>query len=236
MERIRPAKRLGDNLYDTLASMIERQEVAEGARLPAETQLAQQFGVSRPIVRETLARLRDEGLIASRRGSGSYVQRRAQSLPPARPTFQQIDSFEQIEKCYEFRKAIEGEACFLAAKLRDDSQMEDIEQSILLLEKAIENRTVGSDADFQFHFRIAIASGNSWFISALEAMRSQIETTIEIARTLSLANSDAHIHAVQAEHVAIFSAIRRRDPVAARDAMRVHLSRTCERIFHGPAR
>ena len=69
MDRIRPARRLGDELYESLTSKIERREWPEGGRLPTETVLAEQYGVSRPTVRETLARLRDDGLIASRRGS-----------------------------------------------------------------------------------------------------------------------------------------------------------------------
>src|SRR5450631_399187 len=106
MDKIRPAKRLGDDLYRALSAMINRSEIAEGSRLPAETELALRFGVSRPTVRETLARLRDEGLIASRRGSGSYVQARpAVSSDAPKPTFRDVDSFEQIRQCYQFRAA-----------------------------------------------------------------------------------------------------------------------------------
>lgn len=234
MDRIRPAKRLGDELYDSLASRIERRELPEGARLPAETVLAQQYGVSRPTVRETLARLRDEGLIASRRGSGSFVQfRPASERAEAKPAFHEINSVEQIRQCYAFRKAIEGEAAFLAAGARSDSQLADIQRTIELLDEAMAAREVGADADFQFHASVACASGNSWFVSALQAMRHQIEVTIDIARRLSLDNAEGRLQA-QAEHVAIYDAIRRRDAIGAREAMRNHLSRTCDRILLGP--
>jgi DNA-binding FadR family transcriptional regulator len=215
--------------------MIDRRELAEGARLPAETVLAQQFGVSRPIVRETLARLREEGLVASRRGSGSFVQRRPP--PPAAqavPAFHEIDSVEQIRQSYEFRRAVEGDAAFLAARMGGAPQLEDLRRAIERLDEAVAAKVVGSEADFQFHAAVARASGNSWFISALEAMRGQIEQTIGIARTLSLGSPDGRLQAVQAEHVAVYDAIRRRDPSAAREAMREHLKRTCDRIFRGP--
>jgi len=234
MDKIRPTKRLGDDLYRALSSMIENSEIAEGSRLPAETELAERFGVSRPTVRETLARLRDEGLIASRRGSGSYVQARPlSSSKMARQTFQDVDSFEQIKQCYEFRKAVEGEAAFLAARALNDLSLAELNQAVVLLDQSIAARAVGAEADFNFHLTVAKASRNSWFVSAMEAMRGQIQVTIEIARRLSLNKSNVHVLSVQAEHIAIFDAIKLKDGTAARELMREHLDRTCNRIFRG---
>ncbi len=234
MERIRSAPRLGDDLYRSLASMIDRRELPEGARLPAEIELASQFGVSRPTVRETLARLRDEGLIASRRGSGSYVQRRPTPVAaPAGPSYRAIDSVEQIKQSYEFRKAVEGEAAFLAAGAHTDALIADVAKAVARLDAAVVERAVGVEADFRFHLSVAAASGNSWFVATLQAMRAQIEVTIDIARTLSLSKSADHLQAVQDEHVAIYEAIRRRDPGAAREAMREHLTKTYDRILSG---
>ena len=87
--------------------------------------------------------------------------------------------------------------------------------------------------DFEFHVAVAAATGNSWFVATLQAMRAQIELIVDIARKLSLAKSHAHLVDVQGEHVAIHDAIRRRDGEAARAAMRDHLDRTCDRIFRG---
>ena len=224
--------RVGDQLYESLISVLR--ELDEGARLPAETVLAQRYGVSRPTVRETLARLRDEGLIASRRGSGSYVQHRRAAQAQAGPTFHEIDSVEQIRQSYEFRKAIEGDAAYLAAEARSESQLDDIRRATEFLDEVVAARVVGAEADFHFHETIANASGNSWFVSALIAMRPQIELTMDIARGLSLGKTEGHLRAVQSEHVAILDAIGRRDPGGARDAMRDHLARTCDRIFRGP--
>ena len=234
MDQARPLRRLGDDLYESLSSMIQRRQIAVGERLPPETELARQFGVSRPTVRETLARLRDEGLIASRRGSGSYVtEPSGVPTPSTGVLFRQIDSFDEIRKCYEFRQAIEGEASYLAAQRCVPTDMAVLQGAIDQLQRAIDDRSIGREADFAFHLAIARASGNSWFASALDAMRTQIETTIEIARTLSLAKPDTHLQAVQAEHVRVFDAICRQDPEAARQAMRDHLRSTQERISRG---
>ena len=67
---------LADQVYDQLLAKILEEEYPVHSRLPAEELLAQTFGVSRPIVRAALSRLRDDGIVQSRRGSGSYVLRR----------------------------------------------------------------------------------------------------------------------------------------------------------------
>ena len=68
--------KLSHQVYDRIFERIVSGEYAESSRLPSESDLSRRFGASRPIVREALARLRDDGLIVSRQGSGSYVQRR----------------------------------------------------------------------------------------------------------------------------------------------------------------
>jgi DNA-binding FadR family transcriptional regulator len=241
MDRIRPARRLGDDLYRSLAALIERRELPEGARLPGELALAEHFGVSRPTVRETLARMRDDGLIASRRGSGSFVTRKGAvaadlanaTVPAAFPAYRAIDSFTEIKQHYVFRRAVEGDAAFVAAEFRSDAQLAAIARAIGRLDGVIAERSVGADADFQFHLSVAVASGNSWFVATLEAMRVQIELTIDIARRLSLGKSHEHLVDVQGEHIAIHDAIRRRDAEEARASMRDHLDKTCDRIFRG---
>ena len=233
--RLPPGKRLGEHLYEAILAMITRQKLTEGARLPPENELATLFGVSRPIVRETLARLREEGIIVSRRGSGSYVSRRstpADGLSEAK--LEHIDSFEQIQKCYEFRKAIEGEAAFLAASNHTPESLEKIREACASLSRDVVAGELGGNTDFEFHLAVARSSGNEWFVSVLSAMRNQIELTIDIARSLSLNRSAEHRDTVQAEHVAILEAIATSDPVKSRNAMREHLTRTCSRIFRGP--
>src|SRR5580698_437909 len=78
---VNPPTRLGEQLAVRIADLIAHGEFSNGDRLPAETELAERFGVSRPVIREALSRLRLTGVIVSRKGSGSYVQKRS-DLPP----------------------------------------------------------------------------------------------------------------------------------------------------------
>ena len=70
MRHDRPSgeRKLGDIVYDEVFALIANGEFAENTRLPSETELGRRFGASRPVVREALARLRDDGLIQSRQG------------------------------------------------------------------------------------------------------------------------------------------------------------------------
>ena len=78
---------LADRVYHLLYSRISNGDYPANQKLPSEKTLADEFGVSRPILRMALERLRDQGLIHSRQGAGSYVrevQHRAARLRPGR--------------------------------------------------------------------------------------------------------------------------------------------------------
>ena len=68
--------KLADRVYDRVFEAISLGKWPEGRRIPTENQLCNMFSVSRSVVREALARLRSDGVIISRQGSGSYVHRK----------------------------------------------------------------------------------------------------------------------------------------------------------------
>jgi len=231
-----PATRLADQLAQRVATLIDRGEFAEGGRLPAESELADRFGVSRPVIREALSRLRVMGMIVSRRGSGSYVQKRTTRPTETRATigFGPVNSMAEVKKCYEFRMGVEGDAAYYAALNRTPDMLVTMQSALHKMEKAIADGVVGMSADLEFHLAVARASGNEFFEAVMEAMRTPIEFTINLARSLALARPLEHLLTVQAEHVVMFEAIRAGDKEAARNAMRAHIANACSRIFEGP--
>jgi DNA-binding FadR family transcriptional regulator len=233
---VHPAVRLGDQLYHRLALLIERGEFAEGGRLPPESELAERFRVSRPVIREALSRLRSVGVIVSRRGSGSFVQKRADRPVevPAAGSFGPVTSLAQVKQCYAFRACIESEAAFYAAENRSAEGLATLRGALDRIEVAIARGLVGMDADYEFHAGVVRASANPFFEGVMEAMRTPIEFTIDLARSLSMRRPMDHLLTVQAEHVAIFEAIERGDPEEARSAMRRHVENSCHRVFEGP--
>lgn len=228
--------RLADRLYQQLSGLIEDGTFGEGCRLPAESELADRFSVSRPVIREALSRLRTAGLIQSRRGAGSFVQSRADQRVGISESlaFGPISSLAHIRRSYEFRLCVESEAAHYAALNRTPEALVAIRAALGRLDRAIATGELGVDADYEFHAAVAHASGNEFFEGVMRSMRTPFEFTINLARSLALRWPGDHLQTVQAEHHRIFSAIEARDTEAARAAMRSHVENSRRRVFDGP--
>jgi DNA-binding FadR family transcriptional regulator len=231
-----PSARLGDQLAQRMAALIERGEFGEGARLPAESELAVRFGVSRPVIREALSRLRVTGIIVSRKGSGSYVQKRTDRVltAPATLDFGPLNSLAQVRKCYEFRVSVEGDAAYYAAQNRTPEMVATMRDALGRMQSAIHEGIVGMPPDIEFHFAVARASGNEFFEAVMGAMRTPLEFAVNLARSLAIRRPMQHLLTVQAEHVAMFEAIEAGDRDEARAATRRHIENACSRVFDGP--
>jgi DNA-binding FadR family transcriptional regulator len=221
---------LSDRLYDQISQLIVSGELQEGSKLPTEAQLGERFGASRPVVREALARLRANGVIDSRQGSGSYARR-----PAAAPVadFAPLGSIADLERWYEFRAVIESEAACLAAKWRDGAALARIRAALRELQRELDAGRTGDDADFAFHMAIAGASRNPFFVDTMASVRNQVLFGISLGRSLALRRPAGRNQLVRAEHEAVVAAIRDRSPERARAAMRRHIDNVRKRIFHG---
>lgn len=226
----RHATKLSDEIYGVVLADIIQGRYPEGAKLPPESVLAEAFAVSRPVVREALARLRDDGLIQPRRGAGSFVLKR-----PAHALlhFAPIGSIGDIQRCFEFRLALEPEAARLAASRRDDAMLGKISASLAALREAIETGAVNVEADFAFHKAVADCSSNAYFSTALQSLEQSLKTAMLLNRQLSLQNPAQRLHLVQEEHKLIFEAILAGDGDAAHTAMYRHIQDARRRVFDG---
>ncbi|MBI1777454.1 MAG: FadR family transcriptional regulator [Proteobacteria bacterium] len=222
--------KLSDQIYEAVFSLIVSGELPQNSRLPTEAQLCQRFGVSRPIIREALARLRDDGLVFSRQGSGSFVRRQ-----PDRAVlrFAPVNSIADMQRCFEFRISLEGEAAYLAAKRRTPESLARIQAAMDRLEAIIAKGEVGVDADFDLHLAIAAASQNRFFADTMASLQPHIRFGMTLARNLSLLMPRARLTTVQAEHVAILAAITAGEADAARTAMASHIENARRRVFEG---
>lgn len=223
-----PPLQLGDRVYNQLVELITSGELSENSRLPSEIELTKQFQVSRPILRQALARLRAEGLIISRQGSGSFVQRRANF---AVLDFGRLRSIHDVRKCLEFRRGLESEAARQAATKHLEAHSREIGRAIQAMRRAIAQGSQAIEEDFAFHLAIAQATDNRFFLISLEALRSQIIFGINLNRSLSVDPITQRLKAVEAEHSRIFDAIRKRDSEAAGNAMANHIGKGIERVF-----
>ncbi|UAJ09035.1 FadR/GntR family transcriptional regulator [Polymorphobacter megasporae] len=216
-----------DRLYRELARKLLA-SLASGAykvgdRLPAERELAADYAVSRPTVREAIIALEVQGLVEVRVGSGAYVRR----LPGAGdiPGFN-ITAFELTEA----RLLFEGESAALAATQITDAEIAELEA--LVDEIADENRRAGGteQADRAFHIAIARATRNTAVLNTVEELWRLRSTSPESALLHAKART-ANVKPVVDEHTAVLDALRAHDPAAARAAMRAHLSAVLDSLL-----
>jgi GntR family transcriptional regulator, transcriptional repressor for pyruvate dehydrogenase complex len=215
-------------IYSDILNRIIEGEYREGDRLPTEHALAERFETSRPTVREALAQLRADGIIATRHGSGTTVRRRPD---PDLRRFAPLESLSDIRRCYEFRVVTESGGAALAALKADDVDIEAIQRQWDTLQQVIETEGIGAKDDFGFHLAVARASKNQFFITSLSFIHEQVEFSMNLSRNLSLVKSIERQQLVQEEHLAVLEAIRRRDADGAEQAMRRHLENAMVRMF-----
>jgi GntR family transcriptional regulator, transcriptional repressor for pyruvate dehydrogenase complex len=220
---------LADVVHDRIRRSIVDGQYPDGARLPGENDLARQFEVSRPVIRAALKRLRAEGLVISRQGSGSYV---AAPGEPKALTFQPVETIADLQRCYEFRLTIEPAAAALAATRRSAAQLDEIAKFLAVLRDATERRSHREDADFSFHLAITAASNNQYFETSMRALKDHIAVGMKF-HGLSLQTVRGGLDHVLDEHAAIYDAIRLGQPEAARETMLRHVTGSRDRLFEG---
>lgn len=225
---IRPAhqRSLNDEVYKALAKLIASGEMRSGDRLPAEAELCRLFAVSRPVVRKALTRLRDEGLIVSRKGSGSFV---ADTGSPTKPKDAESRLAVMLH-ALEYRRSIEPDAAYYAAIRNGPTDLAAIEEALEDFRR-FDDKDARPNVDKAFHRAIAKAGGNEHYEKALDIIGYDIDLGVSLAYHLSKLGQAERRAAIFAEHRSIFEAIKAQDPKAAREAMLTHLERSQVRVI-----
>jgi DNA-binding FadR family transcriptional regulator len=217
------SRRLYRQIADQIAALIDKGEYGRGARLPPERDLARQLGVSRPSVREALIALEVEGYVEVRVGSGVYVT--GERPEPAAALPADSGPFELIRA----RWIIEAECAALAARSATRAQMRAIEEALAEMESMTDHGTMPLAADRQFHLRVAEASGNSALALVVKTLWDQ-RTGPLFLRLEHHFDSPGLWEVAIREHRDVVEAIARREPAAARAAMRRHMDHAAKRF------
>jgi GntR family transcriptional repressor for pyruvate dehydrogenase complex len=219
---LEPARRsrLSQDIIAQICQMIRHGRLQAGDRLPSERELAEQIGVSRPSLREALRALEIAGLVESRHGGGTYV-RDLFSGPLSSLALVLDASGDMVGDLWEVRTIFEPP---IAARAALRAAPEDIDLLGQIVNRMGE---IGHDPaaidqaialDRSFHAGVVRASGNAAAMHVLQVIHQQLQ---EGRR--HFINSPARWGQAQAAHCAILTAIRRRQPQAAHDAMLQHL-------------
>jgi DNA-binding FadR family transcriptional regulator len=225
-----PRMPLVQRVYQMLLTKISNGDYQPDEKLPGELELASAFLVSRPVIRDALKRLRDEGLIYSRQGAGSFVKVRVEEARAI--GYAPVETIADIQRCYEFRLTIEPDHAYYAALRWNEPALAVIGTALELMRDATKAHRHREDADYAFHCAIAQATNNHYYISSMQALKDHIAVGMKF-HGVSLMGPHSGLAGVFSEHQSIYEAIRRRDAQTARNVMRQHLEGSRDRIFEG---
>lgn len=204
--------RLSDDIVEQLETLILEGTLQPGQRLPAERALAEQFGVSRPSVREALQKLAARGLVISRQGGGNYV---CDSLGSSfsDPLMNLLESRPETRRdLLEFRHMLETDCAYYAAHRATDLDRQQLQlafdelQACYAREPKASREEEGA-ADARFHLAIAQASHNLVLLHTIRGLFDLLKRSVvtNIGGMYAL-RSDAR-HTLIAQHQALFDAI-----------------------------
>lgn len=213
-------RRLYRQVAEQIRGLIETGELKPGTRLPPERELAERFAISRPTVREALIVLEVEGHIQIRMGSGVYVSQR-----PARQIIE-VSAEDEASGPFEVLQArclIESGIAEEAARVATADAIAKLDANLSRMEEVLDDSVAALGCDREFHTAIADMLGNS----ALNHFTGLIYDWRMSPYFKKLASYFEGPHTWKSaldEHRLIRDAIAAGDPIAAREAMRSHLT------------
>lgn len=215
-------------ISDAVAASLERRilegSLKSGDRLPPERELATEFGVSRPSLREAIQKLSLKGMVQSRQGGGTYITNALEA------TF--FDPWQDMmgnhpnlrEDMLEFRRMIEGQAAEWAAERATEADLTRLSQCFEALNASFSNENMDqrSEADIAFHQAVGEAAHNALLghlsSALLRLMHDNIRLNLGELKSVPAAGA-----LLKAQHAAIYEGIVARKPQAARAAAETHI-------------
>jgi len=223
LEAIEP-RRLYRQIADQLRQLIDHGEYPVGGRLPAERELADMLGVSRPTVREALIALEVEGRLRIRVGSGIYVTA-PQSTEPSSAAAP-IESPFEVLRARAFVESAVAEEAARRAKPEDIARLDSVLAAVGKQPLSIERWV---KLDRCFHRAVVTTMGNVVLLRTVGELFDQ-RINPYFAQLARHVENDSTWRAAHVEHVAIRDAIAAHHPAAARAAMHEHLERSHRRF------
>lgn len=223
-EKVTPEK-LSQSVVRQIELLILRGILRAGDRLPAERDLAAQLGVSRPSLRDAVAKLQEQGLLVAKANAGIFVADVLGSAfsPALTQLFSQHD--EAVFDYIAFRRDLEGLAAARAAEFASDMDLKVIDTVFQKMEAAHDARNQADEArlDADFHQAIIEASHNVIMLHMMRSMYDLLRKGVFYNREIMFKRRTSR-DALLEQHRAINTALQDRDAQSARAAVEAHLS------------
>ena len=210
-------------LYEQIVQQIEEAVltgvIKPGHQLPAERDLAHQFGVSRTAVREAVKTLREKGLVEAYSGRGTFItDGTSQSIRQSLGRMIKIGQPEGSAHLVEVREILEPEIAARAAIRIEEPHLATMREAVAVMDRSRHDPEAYIEADLDFHLSLAEAAANPLILSLIDSIVAVLRE-----QRMRIFQVDGGPERGQFHHKRILEAIERRDPEKAREAMRAHL-------------
>lgn len=219
-----------NKVYEAVARQIEAlilEKLKPGDKLPPERELAEMFAVSRSSIRDAIRSLELSGLVEPRQGVGTVVcEVTADSL--LNPLVNALNRKQElVSELLEVRKMIEPPLAARAASHASEDEIREMDDILRRQGEKMARDEMTIEEDSEFHYTIAMASGNSVVLKVLDLLMDLLRETRE--RSLQLPGRPQRS---LAGHRQILAAIKKGDAAAAEAAMRRHIEDVEEIVLH----
>lgn len=218
--------RLGVTVVADLVDAIVRGDLAPGTSLPPEAVLCEQFGVSRTVIRESVKRLEEKGLVTVAQGRGTQILGAESwnmvdatvlsALVANDATLGILDDLSVV------RASLEGIIARDAAARRPSEELERLREALQSMRDTIDDEPRFNAADVVFHTVVGEMSANQLAVNLVKILFGQ-------ARESARFHLHSKLDITLGEHERVFAAIEAGDPDAAEQAMRTHITDAWER-------
>ncbi|GAC1622998.1 MAG: FadR/GntR family transcriptional regulator [Candidatus Acidiferrum sp.] len=224
MYKIVQTSRLYEQIVLQIEESVQKGDLKVGDQLPAERELAQQFGVSRTAVREAVKALREKGIVEAFPGRGTFITDGAShGIRQSLDRLVKNGQPEGFAFLAEVREILEPEIASLAAIRAHEEDLATMREAISVMDTARQDPDAYIEADLDFHLSLAEAAANPLILSLIDSIVGILRE-----QRMGIFRVDGGPERGQYHHKRILEAIEHRDSQGAREAMKAHLGQVRE--------
>jgi GntR family transcriptional regulator, transcriptional repressor for pyruvate dehydrogenase complex len=224
MYNVVQTSRLYEHIVRQIQDSIESGLLKEGDQLPAERELALQFGVSRTAVREAVKTLREKGLVEAYPGRGTFITKgTAGSIQQTLDRMIRSGAAGGTVHLTEVREILEPEIAALAAHRANKEMLSAMSEAISVMDAARQHPEAFIEGDLDFHLALAEAAANPLILALIDSIVGLLREQRTRIYFVEGGPERGQYH-----HKRILEAVKHRDSAGAREAMKAHLGQVRE--------
>lgn len=224
MYKVVRTSRLYEQIVQQVEDSVHKGALKTGDKLPAEREMAEQFGVSRTAVREAVKALREKGLVEAYPGRGTFIMDVSpNTIRLSLDRMMKTGQGEGSAYLAEVREIMEPEIAAMAAARADAEDLAAMRETVAIMDGAKREPEAFIEADLDFHLALAEAAANPIILSLIDSIVGLLRE-----QRMGIFQVEGGPERGQYHHKKILEAVEHRDPAGAREAMKAHMRQVRE--------